>query len=99
LLDTRQVDFGRTVPTLSGTLGTRIIENPNYSGPTRISNEECPGLHSVDAPLQELELRPGYSATTSPANGTIRRRAHEKVGRNDPCWCGSGIKFKKCHGR
>jgi hypothetical protein len=20
-----------------------------------------------------------------------------KVGRNDPCWCGSGIKFKKCH--
>jgi preprotein translocase subunit SecA len=23
---------------------------------------------------------------------------HEKVGRNDPCWCGSGKKFKKCHG-
>tara|TARA_B110000483_G_scaffold243360_1_gene332732 strand:+ start:560 stop:3358 length:2799 start_codon:yes stop_codon:yes gene_type:complete len=21
-----------------------------------------------------------------------------KVGRNDPCWCGSGKKFKKCHG-
>jgi hypothetical protein len=20
-----------------------------------------------------------------------------KVGRNDPCWCGSGIKYKKCH--
>jgi len=20
-----------------------------------------------------------------------------KLGRNDPCWCGSGIKFKKCH--
>jgi uncharacterized protein YchJ len=20
------------------------------------------------------------------------------VGRNDPCWCGSGKKFKKCHG-
>ncbi|MCL4873525.1 SEC-C domain-containing protein [bacterium] len=20
-------------------------------------------------------------------------------GRNDPCWCGSGAKFKKCHGR
>jgi preprotein translocase subunit SecA len=24
--------------------------------------------------------------------------AHDKVGRNDPCWCGSGKKFKKCHG-
>jgi preprotein translocase subunit SecA len=23
---------------------------------------------------------------------------HEKTGRNDPCWCGSGKKFKKCHG-
>ena len=22
----------------------------------------------------------------------------DKVGRNDPCWCGSGKKFKKCHG-
>ncbi|MDQ2983129.1 MAG: preprotein translocase subunit SecA [Actinomycetota bacterium] len=22
----------------------------------------------------------------------------EKTGRNDPCWCGSGKKFKKCHG-
>ncbi len=26
------------------------------------------------------------------------RRAGEKVGRNDPCPCGSGKKFKKCHG-
>lgn len=22
---------------------------------------------------------------------------HEKLGRNDKCWCGSGLKFKKCH--
>ena len=22
----------------------------------------------------------------------------EQIGRNDPCWCGSGKKFKKCHG-
>ncbi|HEX9654043.1 MAG TPA: SEC-C metal-binding domain-containing protein, partial [bacterium] len=20
-----------------------------------------------------------------------------KIGRNDPCWCGSGKKFKRCH--
>ena len=23
---------------------------------------------------------------------------HENIGRNDPCWCGSGKKFKRCHG-
>src|SRR5262249_33955080 len=22
-----------------------------------------------------------------------------KIGRNDPCWCGSGRKYKRCHGR
>ncbi|HET7696782.1 MAG TPA: preprotein translocase subunit SecA [Vicinamibacterales bacterium] len=26
------------------------------------------------------------------------KREAPKVGRNDPCWCGSGKKFKKCHG-
>ncbi|MBJ7342460.1 MAG: SEC-C domain-containing protein, partial [Solirubrobacteraceae bacterium] len=24
--------------------------------------------------------------------------ADEQIGRNDPCWCGSGQKYKKCHG-
>jgi preprotein translocase subunit SecA len=27
-----------------------------------------------------------------------RVEASEQTGRNDPCWCGSGKKFKKCHG-
>jgi preprotein translocase subunit SecA len=26
-------------------------------------------------------------------------RAGQKVGRNDPCPCGSGKKYKHCHGR
>ncbi|HEX4081775.1 MAG TPA: SEC-C domain-containing protein, partial [Acidimicrobiales bacterium] len=28
----------------------------------------------------------------------VVKAAQEKVGRNDPCWCGSGKKFKLCHG-
>jgi preprotein translocase subunit SecA len=28
----------------------------------------------------------------------ITKAQHEKVGRNDPCYCGSGKKFKLCHG-
>jgi len=33
------------------------------------------------------------------ANVTQRRvDAIDQIGRNDPCWCGSGKKFKKCHG-
>jgi preprotein translocase subunit SecA len=26
-------------------------------------------------------------------------RAQKKLGRNEPCWCGSGKKYKHCHGR
>ena len=29
---------------------------------------------------------------------TVVKTEHEKIGRNDPCWCGSGKKYKKCHG-
>ena len=31
--------------------------------------------------------------------GETIRREEPKVGRNDPCHCGSGKKFKKCHGK
>jgi preprotein translocase subunit SecA len=40
-------------------------------------------------------------ATAGNGNGSGSRtpaRSGPKVGRNDPCWCGSGKKFKKCHG-
>jgi uncharacterized protein YecA (UPF0149 family) len=30
---------------------------------------------------------------------TTKKRASAKVGRNDPCPCGSGKKYKKCCGR
>jgi preprotein translocase subunit SecA len=32
------------------------------------------------------------------AQAPVVKTAEEKVGRNDPCWCGSGKKFKHCHG-
>jgi preprotein translocase subunit SecA len=34
----------------------------------------------------------------SVATGQRTVPEQQKVGRNDPCWCGSGKKFKKCHG-
>src|SRR5688500_9247084 len=39
-------------------------------------------------------------ATAEPPQQVEARRVsdEEKIGRNDPCWCGSGKKFKKCHG-
>ncbi len=39
-------------------------------------------------------------AEQEPAPQVEQRRVDhsEQIGRNDPCWCGSGKKFKKCHG-
>jgi preprotein translocase subunit SecA len=41
-----------------------------------------------------------YADDDEPLPQIEQRRVDEaqQVGRNDPCWCGSGKKFKKCHG-
>jgi len=40
----------------------------------------------------------GGGTTTAGAPRPIVKSERENIGRNDPCWCGSGKKFKKCHG-
>jgi preprotein translocase subunit SecA len=47
---------------------------------------------------RELEQARSVSTATADTNGAAPRRTGEKVGRNDPCPCGSGKKYKKCHG-
>jgi preprotein translocase subunit SecA len=46
-----------------------------------------------DRELAELQFS-GGEASSQPK--TVSKAA--KVGRNDPCPCGSGKKYKKCHG-
>jgi len=47
----------------------------------------CPSRHEIDF-VAEVEQ-----------SKKITQAHSEKVGRNDPCPCGSGKKYKKCHGR
>jgi len=60
------------------------------------------------AALPAQPARPAYRVTRQdgdgarsrgPAGGTAVQVRAAKVGRNDPCPCGSGKKYKKCHGR
>ena len=50
------------------------------------------------------EPQKGHLAREEPRGAVLEGRLHkaeskkEKVGRNDPCPCGSGKKFKRCHG-
>jgi preprotein translocase subunit SecA len=46
---------------------------------------------------RELDLARAAGASAE-TNGATPRRTGEKVGRNDDCPCGSGKKYKKCHG-
>lgn len=58
-------------------------------------------MNTNDGVIHESEaaaLRAGVSRPyIMRINPTTRQRERGKVGRNDPCPCGSGKKFKKCH--
>ena len=56
--------------------------------------ESRPGLPGEDAQRQAASARQGEQQRPMPKINTT-----PKVGRNDPCPCGSGKKFKNCHGR
>ncbi|MCL2077589.1 MAG: preprotein translocase subunit SecA [Oscillospiraceae bacterium] len=47
-------------------------------------------------PQREQVMKP--DAANAGAQNTIKKISSDKVGRNDPCPCGSGKKFKKCCG-
>ena len=43
--------------------------------------------------------RAGMTGGASKPPEPVRATAKDKLGRNDPCWCGSGKKYKQCHYR
>ena len=47
---------------------------------------------------QNVPTTPGQNSSGESTNGSGPRVTGEKVGSNDPCPCGSGKKYKKCHG-
>jgi preprotein translocase subunit SecA len=42
---------------------------------------------------------PSAMQTSAPAEPIQPVKVEKTPGRNEPCWCGSGKKFKLCHGR
>ena len=56
-------------------------------------------IHLQTAPQQPAQTGGRTSAAAAPARRAPRNSAGKKVGRNAPCPCGSGRKFKLCCGR
>jgi preprotein translocase subunit SecA len=72
-----------------------------YSGGTPEAQPSA--LREVAAASGASAVDVAAAAAAGPSNGgdvveTVIKDEHDKIGRNDPCWCGSGKKYKKCHG-
>ena len=66
--------------------------------PTRMPSTTIDSLEEEFQRRKKRELQQARMAGGGDASETVQRRTGDKVGRNDPCPCGSGKKFKKCHG-
>lgn len=64
----------------------------------RIVNKQQDIKRSAVAKIASEGTAESRAATTEKARPYVKR-ADQKVGRNDPCPCGSGKKYKKCCGR
>jgi len=48
--------------------------------------------------IQPQRLQAALSGASSGSTGSRKQATSDKIGRNDPCPCGSGKKYKRCHG-
>ncbi|MBP9717935.1 preprotein translocase subunit SecA [Candidatus Gracilibacteria bacterium] len=77
----------------------RIEFQQEVKDPYMKSSEEPKNLVTNEAQI-ESNLTGGKPEASSHKSGNVAQAqdSHEKIGRNDPCHCGSGKKYKKCHG-
>jgi preprotein translocase subunit SecA len=50
-------------------------------------------------PGEARQMAVGEEGMEAVAEAPFVKPAEERVGRNEPCWCGSGLKYKHCHGK
>ncbi|MCG6890827.1 MAG: preprotein translocase subunit SecA [Gammaproteobacteria bacterium] len=91
---------------------TAMLDGINYEviqALTRVqirSEEQVEALEQRHQPDQDIKMEhasalspldAGQSPEEDPQQPFVRKQP--KLGRNEPCWCGSGKKFKQCHGK
>ena len=85
LLEAVDLDYVRYITHVEATVEpVETTGDDGLQGAVTNVNEVAPG--AAELPVHEAPKK------HNPKDG-------DKPGRNDPCWCGSGRKFKQCHGR
>jgi len=103
--DGGSVSSGSTSATASGPMargpmepGGAALRNPGTGTGTGPGGGSPLPLRGLPAdPMRTARQVPGDAAASGQARPGLTPTG-TKIGRNDPCWCGSGQKYKKCHG-
>ena len=85
----------RVTPGASSSTGGR---NVTYSGGSGSATGAMAMAAAAGGAAAAEDDGDGGASMLPPVVEQRRVDESENIGRNDPCWCGSGKKFKKCHG-
>ncbi len=90
---------------------TDILEGIKYEAIQSLTRVQIRSQEEVDAlersQVEEENIKMEHASANNPLSAEEDRatehhpyvRKDKKLGRNEPCWCGSGKKFKQCHGK
>ncbi|MFA5800012.1 MAG: SEC-C metal-binding domain-containing protein, partial [Candidatus Peribacteraceae bacterium] len=96
--------FERLLATIASTTVRTLLQLDfaQFLAPAAMQTEEEPDKLQTNA--EEIEDQLSQMGISAKSNAVVAARESvlasrsPKVGRNDPCPCGSGLKYKKCHG-
>ena len=72
--------------------------NVEESGPDESAGAERMAAAAQASPIDDGDMPEVVEENEAPSNTPVVKSEFEKTGRNEPCPCGSGKKFKHCHG-
>lgn len=90
-----------SAPEMSRAMPQQHTPRPNYQtsrGDFKTSNATLPSEANAAAAAEAAQRAAAAQRQGEPQR-TMPVKAGPRIGRNDPCPCGSGKKYKNCHGR
>ena len=84
--------------------GDNALRGAKYSGPAEVDGDQGSSRTSARLAARRTSAAQTQDTDPAPSKPITYRKAdssdpYANVGRNDPCPCGSGKKFKNCHGK
>jgi len=97
LLDTIKTDVTRVLMTVQIRSAEELRAAEEREALSNVQYQHAEAVADIDAEPTGDEVLPEAEADADKVRPFVR--GGQKVGRNDPCPCGSGKKYKQCHGK